>query len=70
MEGYPNAAAKFSREANLQSHQTDESIKLRQQIQHSIHTGSVQSAIETLNDFDPEVRTVLPFVFLRLFFLL
>lgn len=56
MEGYPNAAAKFSKEANLQPHQIDETIKVRQQIQKSIHTGSIQSAIEALNDFDSEVR--------------
>lgn len=64
MEGYPNAAAKFSKEANLQSHPADDSIERRQQIQNSIHTGSIQSAIEMLNDFDPEVR----FRILSLFF--
>lgn len=56
MEGYPNAAAKFSKEANLQPHQVDGTIKVRQQIQKAIHTGSIQSAIEALNDFDSEVR--------------
>lgn len=55
MEGYPNAAAKFSKEANLQSHPADDSIQRRQQIQNSIYTGNIQSAIELLNDFDPEV---------------
>lgn len=55
MEGYPNAAAKFKKEANLQPHPADDSIRRRQQIQHSIHTGSIQSAIEMLNDLDPEV---------------
>lgn len=55
MEGYPNAAAKFSKEANLQSHPADDSIQRRQQIQNSIYTGNIQSAIELLNDFDPEI---------------
>ncbi|KAF6825332.1 ran binding protein in the microtubule-organising centre [Colletotrichum musicola] len=55
MEGYPNAAAKFSKEANLQPHQVDGTIKVRQQIQKAIHTGSIQSAIEALNDFDSEI---------------
>lgn len=59
MEGYPNAAAKFSKEANLQPHQVDETIKVRQQIQKSIHTGSIQYAIEALNDFDSEVSCLL-----------
>lgn len=66
MEGYPNAAAKFSKEANLQPHQADDTIQLRQQIQHSIHIGSVQSAIEALNDLDPEVRRSPPFLCLAM----
>lgn len=55
MEGYPNAAANFSKEANLQPHQDTSSIQARQEIQNSIHGGNIQLAIETLNDFDPEV---------------
>ncbi|KAK1989269.1 ran binding protein in the microtubule-organising centre [Colletotrichum cereale] len=69
MEGYPNAAAKFSKEANLQPHQINETIKVRQQIQKSIHTGSIQSAIEALNDFDSEILDhdpTLHFALLRL----
>lgn len=55
MEGYPNAAAKFSKEANLQPHQDISSIQARQEIQTCIYSGNIQSAIETLNDLDPEV---------------
>lgn len=55
MEGYSRAADKFSKEANLQEHQIDETVKIRQQIQRAIHTGSIQAAIEALNDFDSEV---------------
>ncbi|KAK1496564.1 ran binding protein in the microtubule-organising centre [Colletotrichum tamarilloi] len=69
VEGYPNAAAKFSKEANLQPHQVDETIKVRQQIQKSIHTGSIQYAIEALNDFDSEILDrdpTLHFALLRL----
>lgn len=55
MEGYPNAAANFSKEANLQPHQDGASIIARQEIQNCIHGGNIQTAIETLNDFDPEV---------------
>jgi hypothetical protein len=57
MEGYPNAAANFSKEANLVPHQETPSIIARQEIQNCIHSGNIQTAIETLNDFDPEVRT-------------
>lgn len=57
MEGYPNAAANFSKEANLVPHQETPAIIARQEIQNSIHSGNIQTAIETLNDFDPEVRT-------------
>lgn len=55
MEGYPNAAAKFSREANIQPHQDGPSIRARQDIQTFIYKGSIQAAIEALNELDPEV---------------
>ena len=49
------AAAKFSKEANLQPQQENTSIKARQQIQEHIHKGHIKQAIEALNDLDPEV---------------
>lgn len=55
MEGYPNAAAKFSREANLQPQQDTASIRSRREIQTFIHNGDVRSAIETLNELDPQI---------------
>ncbi|EQL03856.1 CTLH domain-containing protein [Ophiocordyceps sinensis CO18] len=55
MEGYPNAAAKFSKEANLQPQQDSASIRTRQEIQTFIHSGNIQSAIETLNELDPQI---------------
>ncbi|KOS20626.1 Glucose-induced degradation protein 8 -like protein [Escovopsis weberi] len=55
MEGYPNAAAKFSKEANLSPQQDTSHIRARQQIQTCIHSGNIQTAIETLNDHDPEI---------------
>lgn len=67
MEGYPNAAAKFSKEANLSPHQDSNSIRARQEIQNCIHGGDMQNAIEMLNEYDPEVSTctaaLLPFHF-------
>jgi hypothetical protein len=56
MAGYPNAAARFSTEANLLPQQDNESISTRQQIQNAIHKGDIQTAIDDLNDLDPEVR--------------
>ncbi|KAG5984086.1 hypothetical protein E4U55_006118 [Claviceps digitariae] len=55
MEGYPNAAARFSREANLQLHQDGLCIHARQVIQNHILKGDIQAGIEALNDFDPEI---------------
>jgi hypothetical protein len=64
-EGYPSAAARFSKEANLRPQQEEESVKARQQIQHSIHLGSIQEAIDALNELDPQVSELhcpLPFL--------
>ncbi len=57
MEGYPQAAANFSKEANLQPQQENYSIQERQQIQNSIHMGHIEDAINALNELDPEVRS-------------
>jgi hypothetical protein len=58
MEGYPKAAAKFCKEANLQPQQPDPSIQTRQDIQHAIHSGNIETAISALNELDPEVWLV------------
>lgn len=55
MEGYPQAAANFSKEANLQPMQEDPAIRARQEIRDLIHQGQIQDAIEALNDLDSEV---------------
>jgi len=55
MEGYPEAAANFSKEANLQPQREDPYIKARQEIQHAIHVGDIETAIAALNQLDPEV---------------
>jgi hypothetical protein len=66
MEGYPKAAAKFSKEANLQPQQDDPSIRERQEIQNSIHKGSIEHAIALLNELDPEVCPQFSFPFVLL----
>ncbi|KAH8678917.1 CTLH/CRA C-terminal to lish motif domain-containing protein [Tricladium varicosporioides] len=68
-EGYPSAAAKFSKEANLRPQQEEESVRARQAIQHFIHLGSIQEAIDALNDLEPQVLDSNPslhFALLRL----
>jgi glucose-induced degradation protein 8 len=54
-EGYPSAADKFSKEANLKPVEQQESVRLRNQIKHDIHLGSIQDAIEALNELNPQV---------------
>ncbi|KAI1373243.1 CTLH/CRA C-terminal to lish motif domain-containing protein [Hypoxylon crocopeplum] len=53
--GYPNAAAKFSTEANLSPQQPTTSIQARQQIQTFIHRGEIENAIHALNDLCPAI---------------
>ncbi|KAK4125422.1 hypothetical protein N657DRAFT_642139 [Parathielavia appendiculata] len=60
MEGYPKAAAKFCKEANLQAQQPHASIQQRQEIQHAIHSGNIETAISALNELDPEVLDTNP----------
>jgi hypothetical protein len=57
MEGYPKAAEKFSREANLQEQQEDCEIAERREIQDHIHNGDIEAAIVGLNQLDPEVSS-------------
>lgn len=68
-EGYPSAAAKFSKEANLHPQQEEESVIARQKIQHAIHLGSIEDAIDSLNDLEPSIldrNPALHFALLRL----
>ncbi|KAL2022606.1 hypothetical protein VTK56DRAFT_4950 [Thermocarpiscus australiensis] len=60
MEGYPKAAAKFCKEANLQPQQEDPSIQARQNIQNAIHSGNMETAITALNELDPELLDMNP----------
>lgn len=68
-EGYPTAAEKFAKEANLKPQKHQESVVLRNQIQHDIHLGSIQNAIEAINELNPQILdcdTSLHFALLRL----
>lgn len=58
-EGYPAAAARFSKEANLRPLQDEEQISARWQIQDFIHSGQIQEAIDALNELESQVSGVL-----------
>ncbi|KAJ5042298.1 uncharacterized protein L3040_004850 [Drepanopeziza brunnea f. sp. 'multigermtubi'] len=54
-EGYPSAAAKFSKEANLRPRQEEDLLRARRQIQQFINSGDIEEAIKALNELDPHV---------------
>ena len=62
-EGYPSAADKFSKEANLKPIEQQESVTLRDQIKHDIHLGSIQNAIEALNELNPQVCSIVYIIY-------
>ncbi|KAI0818010.1 ran binding protein in the microtubule-organising centre [Xylaria sp. FL0064] len=53
--GYPNAAAKFSSEANLQPQQPTSAIQQRLRIQKFIHRGEIENALQELNQVFPSI---------------
>ncbi|PGH02955.1 hypothetical protein AJ79_07492 [Helicocarpus griseus UAMH5409] len=53
--GYPSAAQKFAVEANIQPKPDVESIQERVDIRNAIHSGNIQSAIEKLNELNPQI---------------
>ncbi|KAI1433667.1 ran binding protein in the microtubule-organising centre [Xylaria sp. CBS 124048] len=53
--GYPNAAAKFSSEANLQPQQPTPAIQQRHRIRTLIHKGEIEHAIKELNESYPSI---------------
>ncbi|KAB5576573.1 CTLH/CRA C-terminal to lish motif domain-containing protein [Coniochaeta sp. 2T2.1] len=56
LEGYPNAAKRFSKEANMQERLPEHSeIAQRREIQNAIHSGKIEEAIKLLNKLDPEI---------------
>jgi glucose-induced degradation protein 8 len=55
-EGYPRAAEKFAKEANLQLPMDEESIQARVEIRRAIHAGDIDTAIDKINDLNPQVR--------------
>ncbi len=67
MEGYPKAAANFSKEANLRPMNDCYYVEARQEIQNAIHRGSIDEAISQINTLDPTVSFLLSRTFDYLF---
>jgi hypothetical protein len=54
-EGFPRAAEKFAKEANIQFPLEEESIESRVEIRQAIHAGDIDTAITKINDLNPQV---------------
>lgn len=69
VEGYEGAAKKFAQEANISAHFHYHGINERVNIRNAIHGGDIKSAIEMINDLNPQVlddNPILHFALLRL----
>ncbi|PYI17173.1 hypothetical protein BO99DRAFT_444840 [Aspergillus violaceofuscus CBS 115571] len=67
--GYPAAAKKFALEANIQPRADIEAIQERVEIRTAIHSGNIQTAIEKINELNPQILDENPplhFALLRL----
>lgn len=53
--GYPAAAKRFAVEANIQPKADIGSIQERVEIRNAIHSGDIQTAIEKINELNPQV---------------
>ncbi|MCJ1249818.1 hypothetical protein MMC30_007044 [Trapelia coarctata] len=68
-EGYPSAAQNFALEANIQPRADVESIQERVEIRNAIYGGDIQTAIEKINELNPQILdrdSALHFALLRL----
>ncbi|KAH0558974.1 hypothetical protein GP486_004407 [Trichoglossum hirsutum] len=57
-EGYPSAAKKFAAEANIQPAVDIQSIQERVEIRSAIHRGDIQTAIENINELNPQTSVL------------
>lgn len=55
-EGYPEAAQRFALEANIEPELDVDSIQERVEIREAIASGEIQSAIEKINELNPQVN--------------
>ena len=55
-EGYPSAAQKFAHEANIAPMHDVNTVEERVAIRVAIHGGDIQTALEKINEINPQVR--------------
>lgn len=58
-EGYPRAAERFAKEANIELPLEEESIQCRVDIRQAIHAGDIDTAIIKINDMNPQVSSTI-----------
>ncbi|KAJ3209488.1 Glucose-induced degradation complex subunit [Clydaea vesicula] len=66
IEGFKDAAEKFSKEANLVPSFDLNSIKDRMIIRNAVQSGNIDEAIERVNDLDPEILDTNPRLYFHL----
>ncbi|KAI9502432.1 hypothetical protein GGI25_004715 [Coemansia spiralis] len=66
IEGYKDAAEKFSEESGLHSTVDLGSIEERMQIRFAIQNGDIKAAIERVNDLNPDLLDMDPRLYFRL----
>lgn len=58
-KGYPCTVKNFAAEANIKLDAGADMIEERVEIRNAIHSGDIQSAIEKINELDPQVNFTL-----------
>jgi hypothetical protein len=66
IEGYKDAAEKFSMEAGISTNVDLSSIQDRMDIRNAIQDGNIEEAIEKVNDLDPEILDTNPKIYFHL----
>lgn len=60
--GYPAAAKNFAVEANIQPNSDIETIQERVEIRNAIYSGNIKSAIDRINELNPQVCTLVSMI--------
>ncbi|KAI8069744.1 CTLH/CRA C-terminal to lish motif domain-containing protein [Gilbertella persicaria] len=66
VEGYKDAAEQFSTESGLAPTVDLQSIQERMDIRHAVQSGDVDTAIDLVNDLNPEILDTNPLLFFHL----
>lgn len=66
IEGYKDAAEKFSSEAGIKPFMDLNSIEARMHIRTAVQQGNIEDAIDRVNDLDPEILDANPRLYFHL----